>query len=646
MAKDPGLGDLLRGKVIPSGSQRGVQFRLMDPLGEGGMGLAFYATREAPGGTTPAVLKVVRPEIVNTAGSTATLMIQKEAVALSRLNERVPPTPFVVRFLDTGVTVLPNTRTELPWIALEYVHGGAEGTTLEQRVDYSVKNTRFGFDPSRAAHTVECIAEGLTAIHEVGVVHRDLTPGNILCCGFGSSEVPKIADFGIARPTGIHATFGSVLLGTPGYAAPEQSFSGDGDVGPWTDVFSFACLIYFLLTGEQYFDTSNFGQALIMIRDPKRRSLLDAVALAPELRDNPAACRELDLILARATALAPAERPPTARVLASSILPLLRFSSGPKSQRASNRLVASIVARPAAKTHSGLRWTVRHPPGGTRLVRSVAWDGDGHCFAVTTEGLNFWNGTAWLAARIDAAFNGILNSVALIRPGLWLLGGEGGMMFLVGSDGAPRVIRGPSHVGFITADGDPTDLALAVGHQEGVPPLLFSLAAEHFFRPTSFDAARSVAAIARLDDTRWLLAGRTVQNTGFLAIYSPLFFESALLPVPPTEAFITCASNQDRSLGVAAGRRGVVARFDGRRTDASVVPGAHDLASAAVDVHGRAWVGGTGRLWTQGAEPGAPWTLAWEDRSWTTPFVSLRADLGVVSAMTVDGAVLEGRMGS
>src|SRR5215475_10374591 len=110
------------------------------------MGIAFYAVREGAEGVTPAVLKVVKPDIVGTAGPTAMLMIQKEAIALGRLNERVPPTPFVVRFMDTGTVTPRNLGVELPWIAIEYVHGGVEGPTLEERVRYSVRNTRYAFD--------------------------------------------------------------------------------------------------------------------------------------------------------------------------------------------------------------------------------------------------------------------------------------------------------------------------------------------------------------------------------------------------------------------------------------------------------------------------------------------------------------------
>jgi serine/threonine protein kinase len=640
------LATALAGRVIDSETTPGVRYRILHPLGEGGMAVALYANRESAEGVTPAVLKVVKPEIVGTAGPTALLMIQKEAIALGRLNERVPPTPFVVRFMDTGTIVVPQMRNvELPWIAVEYVHGGTEGTTIEQRVQYSVANTRFAFDPARAAHTIDCLADGLTAIHEVGVVHRDLTPGNILCCGFGSGEVMKIADFGIARPSGIQATFGGVLLGTPGYAAPEQSFSTEGEVGPWTDVFSFACLAYFAIAGEQYFDTSNFAQALMMVRSEKRKSLAEATALSPELRDNPAACRVIDQVLAHATAMVPSARPPDARAFAGSLLPALRAASGPRSQRASERLVRSLATRPMQQTVSRWSWMVRHPPGDERLVRGVAWDSAGHCLAVTTEGLYFWNGTTWLPARAFGKGSELaLRSVSLVRPGQWLLGGADGFLALLGSDGSTRIIHAPPGADFTLVSGDPEDLALVVAERAGAPPLLYSIAADHFFRPTPLDAARSIAALARVDASRWLISGRTVQGSGFAAVYSALDLEPAFLLVPPTDALTACAGHVDRGLGVAGGRRGVTVRFDGAHSESGLVDGAPDLASAAMDVQGRAWVGASGKLWSQAPEPRAPWVRAWEDATWRTPFVSLRADLGVLTAVTVDGAVLEGRL--
>jgi serine/threonine protein kinase len=642
---DSGLANALAGLVIASETSPNVRYRLISQLGEGGMGVALYAIREAPEGASPAVLKVVKPDVVGTAGPTALLMIQKEAIALGRLNERVPPTPFVVRFMDTGtVTLRKMSSIELPWIAVEYVHGGVEGTTLEQRVLYSVQNTRFAFDAARAEHTIECLTEGLVAIHDVGVIHRDLTPGNVLCCGFGANEVPKIADFGIARPTGIQATFGYVLLGTPGYAAPEQSFSSEGEVGPWTDVFSFACLIFFALTGELYFEANNFAKALLLVRDQKRRSLLEARALSPELRDNPALCRSIDQILAHGTTVSPTQRLPDARMLARSILPLLHGASGVRSQRASERLVASMAG--SEPTHGRFTWTVRHPPGDDRLVRSVAWDGDGHCLAVTTDGLHYWNGTNWLLARAGTLEAEAMRAVSLLRPGCWLLGGQAGLLATLTSAGEPRMLQAPADVDFVLTSGDPDDLAVAVAEQDGAPPLLYSIAAGRLFRPRVLEGVRTVTSLARLDDSRWLVTGRSKAGTGFAAVHSAVSFDTAFLPTPKTDAFTAAAGHLDRGFGIAAGRSGVTLRFDGANTTPVLLDGTPDLACAGMDVQGRAWVGAAGRLWSQHWAARAPWVLAWEDATWSTPFVSLRADVGVVTAVTVDGAVLEGRVTS
>ena len=157
----------LRGRIIESDVQPGVRYQLERHVGEGGMGMAYLAWREAPDGVQPVVVKVVTPGAYGDQVSPE-LVAQKEAVALGRLNECVPACPFVVRFVDTGSTLLFG-RKPTPWIAIEYVHGGVEGTTLDDRLMYSVGKTGFAFDSGRTAHALRCLTSGLSAIHGVGL---------------------------------------------------------------------------------------------------------------------------------------------------------------------------------------------------------------------------------------------------------------------------------------------------------------------------------------------------------------------------------------------------------------------------------------------------------------------------------------------
>ena len=137
----------LSGQVVQSDFQPGVSYRLERCIGEGGMGQAFLALRHAPDGISPVVIKVVRPTAESGAQNSASILVQKEAVALGRLNERIPPCPFVVRLVDTGSTYIGGTgRQPTPWLAVEYVHGGIEGTTLDDRVKGSIERTAVGFD--------------------------------------------------------------------------------------------------------------------------------------------------------------------------------------------------------------------------------------------------------------------------------------------------------------------------------------------------------------------------------------------------------------------------------------------------------------------------------------------------------------------
>jgi serine/threonine protein kinase len=312
----------LSGTCLFSKDLAGVEYRLERVIGEGAHGVVFLATQRSAHGEVPVVIKLLRPRAVRELAGLAAAAIRKEVSALQRLSEQVPPTPFVVRFLDTGSLSIRGNALELPWLAVEYVDGEREGTTLRARVAHSLAEHGAAFDLRRAHGAIRCMTAGIAAIHDVGVVHRDVNPRNVLCCGAGDTEVFKIADFGLARVSSV-TTFGSVLLGTPGYCAPEQSFPDKIGVGEYTDVFSLACCAYFVLTGEAYFDAPTIPEMLVAVYSPSRKPLHEARTLCPELRAHNTAREQLDRVLATATAADPHRRPQSAAEFGELLLQLL-----------------------------------------------------------------------------------------------------------------------------------------------------------------------------------------------------------------------------------------------------------------------------------------------------------------------------------
>src|SRR4030095_10233001 len=147
----------LRGRIIESDVQPGVRYQLDRHVGEGGMGMVYLAWRESPDGVQPVVVKVVTPGAYGDQVSPE-LVAQKEAVAMGRLNECVPACPFLVRLVDTGTMTLYGRPT--PWIAIEYVHGGVEGTTLDDRLTYSLHRTGYAFDTGPAAPLLRRLTAG------------------------------------------------------------------------------------------------------------------------------------------------------------------------------------------------------------------------------------------------------------------------------------------------------------------------------------------------------------------------------------------------------------------------------------------------------------------------------------------------------
>jgi eukaryotic-like serine/threonine-protein kinase len=210
-------------------------FRLVSPLGEGAMGRVWRV--DGPGG--PAALKLLTAEMEGIRER-----FELEARALMKLRH-----PNVIRAVDYG-----HADDDTPFIALELL----DGETLEERL----QETRR-LPAAEALHIASEAAIGLHAAHEIGIVHRDVKPGNIFLCGDGNV---KVIDFGIAfwSPTDgrlpvSRLTKPGTVMGTPSYMAPEQAM-GEGDEDPRTDVWGLGAVLYDMIAGRTPFDA---GQSFL-----------------------------------------------------------------------------------------------------------------------------------------------------------------------------------------------------------------------------------------------------------------------------------------------------------------------------------------------------------------------------------------------
>jgi serine/threonine protein kinase len=629
---------------IQSQLQSNVAYRLKRLLAVGGTARAYYALRQGPEGEAPVVMKVILPNVVRDGGDTALLVIRKEAVALGRLNERIPPSPYVVRLVDTGTIdwIEDEEPLVLPWLAVEFVDGGAEGTALDERVAYSMRLSGYAFDPERAARATYAIAQGLDEIHAVGVVHRDVTPANVLCCGSGETEIFKIADFGIARPVGLKATFGELAIGTPGYLAPEQSLLTKDSIGQHTDIFAFAATLYFLLTGEHYFAARNVIDAYQQALSKNRRSLTGTRGLCQELRDQPQAVQAIDAALARATSADIDQRPKSASLFADSVLPWL--SRQPHSLVLSSRWIDSIHALRDTSVATRRSWLVRHTPGERRIVLSAAWNAAGHCLATTPSGLDYFDGTVWSHVSDQSHFDAErMHFVKRYKPTSWLIGTSGARLVEIDRQGVTVVAQGPDReVDFLALDGQIDDICVILARVQNKPALLCTLVGRRWLKPFKLEGVAHVSALARVDDESWLVAGRTLAGEAWAAIYEPLKLELRPMELPGVRALLACSSRQGERHAIAVGTDGAWVDAKPEGVSCQRVPGNPDFSCVTMDTAGRSWGASRGQLWSR--DPDGAIRCIWQNKDWTAPFVSMHAETGSVMAVTVDGGVLEGHV--
>ncbi len=254
-------------------------YRIESRLGRGGMGILYLAVE--PGLERQVALKLIAPE------AAADEVFARRFAEESRIAASIEH-PNVVPIYAAG------EEGGVPFIAMRYV----SGSDLSRRLADEGR-----LDPKRAAALIAQIANGLDAIHAVGLVHRDVKPANVLLSGKEGSEHAYITDFGVARnvATASGLTQTGRFVGTLDYVAPEQISGGPADAR--VDVYALGCLLFKLLTGEVPFPRDGEAARLYAhLNDPPP---------APSLYV-PGVSIGLDDVVVRALSKEPGDRYPSA----------------------------------------------------------------------------------------------------------------------------------------------------------------------------------------------------------------------------------------------------------------------------------------------------------------------------------------------
>ncbi len=270
-----------------------TRFTLHARVGRGGSGDVFRAT-DALTGATVAVKRMLPPG----EEPTALDRFRREVRLLAQIAD-----PHVVRYVAHGVDAAGTACLVVEWL---------EGEDLAHR------QRRQRLSAAEVVDVVGQAALGLHALHQAGIVHRDVKPANLfLTRGAEGALRVKVIDLGIARAAG-EATLTTlgVTLGTPFYMAPEQA-RGEERVTAAADVFSLGVVLFELLAGRRPFTGTDFFAVLakIVLQDPPR--------LASVLPGVPAV---IDALVGRAMSKDPAARFESARALAEALLAVPSWS--------------------------------------------------------------------------------------------------------------------------------------------------------------------------------------------------------------------------------------------------------------------------------------------------------------------------------
>jgi serine/threonine protein kinase len=226
----PDPNNLPAGPVEGVGSRIGP-YKLLQQLGEGGMGVVFMAEQQQP------VRRMVALKVIKAGMDTAQVIARFEAErqALALMDH-----PHIAKVLDAG-----TTQSGRPYFVMELVKGIPLTTYCDEQK----------LSPRQRLELFVPVCQAIQHAHQKGIIHRDIKPSNVLIASYDGKPAPKVIDFGVAKAMGgkltehtVFTGFGG-LVGTFEYMSPEQAEFNALDIDTRSDIYSLGALLYELLTG-------------------------------------------------------------------------------------------------------------------------------------------------------------------------------------------------------------------------------------------------------------------------------------------------------------------------------------------------------------------------------------------------------------